>query len=113
MALTDDIIDVNKVRWKVTLGTEFPAPLLHAQVDPKGPRVYGVSFDPDTAPDIVVENVISTGARAALEAKVNAFAKSSEGDIILLVTASPDKPGDGLGALLLLALVLLALDSKR
>jgi len=112
MAETDDIIDSNQVRWKVTIGSEFPSPLMHAKVDPTAQRQYGVSFDPDTAPDIVVD-VVKAGARTTLVDKVNAFARSSKDDVILVVTASPDRPGDGLGALLLLALVLLALDSKR
>jgi hypothetical protein len=105
----DQILDDNKVRWNIRTGGGFPDPALEATVDPTSPRVYGVSFDPDTAPVITVSTIPLTTSKERMLERVNAFAKSSKDDIILRVTASPDKPSDG-AALLLLLLALVFLE---
>jgi len=105
----DHIVDINGVVWLIRLDTSRANARWRATVDRDSVRAYDT---PDEDPEVFLD-AVPEKSTAELTQKINAFAGPLKQNLVLRVRASPDTPSGGFGALALLVIALLILDSKR
>lgn len=108
----DHIVDSNGVVWLVRSNTDRALARWEARVDRDSVRAYDT---PDEDPVIFLQKLVPPGVTPTttkdLTDAINVFAVGNKQNILLRVRETPDKPN--IGALVLLVLALLVLDSKR